>query len=104
MLKVVAIKSDQCLPWWLSGEKSTCMDEGPIPDPGRYHILWSNQAQMPQLLSLCSRAWELQLLSPCAITTEPYTSRSLALQQEKPQGEACTRLEKSLLSNTAKHN
>ena len=30
-----------------------------------------------QLLSLCSRAWEPQLLSPCAATTEARTSWSL---------------------------
>ena len=40
---------------------------------------------MPQLLSLCSRVWELQLLKPtCA--------RARAPQQKKPpQGGACTR-------------
>ena len=35
-----------------------------ISTPRRSHMLWSNQAPAPQLLSLCSRAWELQLLSP----------------------------------------
>ena len=47
---------------------------------------------MPQLLSLCSRALERQLLSPCAATTEahvlqllkPMCPRACALQQEKP--------------------
>ena len=34
-------------------------DIGLIPNPGRLHMLWSNQAHVPQLLSLCSRAWEL---------------------------------------------
>ena len=45
-------------------------DMGSIPDPGRSHMLQSNWACAPQLLSLCSRAH--------------------ALQQEKPlQWEAC---------------
>ena len=35
--------------------------------------------QGPQLQSLCSRAWEPQLLSPRAATSE-----ACALQQEKP--------------------
>ena len=34
---------------------------GSIPDPGRSHIPRSNEARAPQLLSLRSRAWELQL-------------------------------------------
>ena len=49
------------LPWWLSGKESPASagDTGLISDPGRSHVLWSNQAHVPQLLSLCSRAWEL---------------------------------------------
>ena len=37
-------------------------------------MLWSNSARVPQLLSLCSRARKLQLLSPCtaAATTEAH--------------------------------
>ena len=34
-----------------------------IPDPGRSHMPWSGKACVPQLLSLCSGARELQLLS-----------------------------------------
>ena len=45
-------------------------DMGLIPDLGRSHMLQSNQARAPQLLSLCSRAWESQLLSPRARTSE----------------------------------
>lgn len=37
----------------------------------------SNYVRVPQLLSLCSTAWELQLL-------KPVHSRAHALQQEKP--------------------
>ena len=37
-------------------------DMGSIPGPGRYHMLRSSWACAPQLLSLCSRAREPQLL------------------------------------------
>ena len=45
-------------------------DMGLIPGPERSHMPWNNQAHKPQLLSLCSRAREPQLLSPGAATTE----------------------------------
>ena len=38
----------------------------------------------PQLLSLCSRAREPQMLSPRATTTEACTPKACASQQEKP--------------------
>jgi len=41
------------------------------------------KAQVPQLLSQCSRAHKPQLLSPCAVTTEAHMPRAHALQQEK---------------------
>ena len=46
-------------------------DTGSSPDPGRSHMPRSNQARAPQLLSLCFRAHEPQLLSPRASTSEP---------------------------------
>ena len=46
-------------------------DTGSIPDLGRPYTLQSNQAHAPQLLSLYSRAWGWQLLSPCAATLSP---------------------------------
>ena len=47
-------------------------ETGSIPDLGGSHLPQSNQACVPQLLSLCSRAQEgsVQLLSPSAVTTE----------------------------------
>ena len=39
-------------------------DPGLIPDLGRSHVPSSNKAGALQLLSLCSRAWEQQRLSP----------------------------------------
>ena len=59
-------------------------DTGSIPGPGRSHLLQSNQAHAPQLLSLHSGSREPQLLSPCATTTEAGAPRAHALQQEKP--------------------
>ena len=41
-------------------------DTGSSPGPGRSHVPGSNEAHVPQLLSLCSRACEPQLLSPHA--------------------------------------
>ena len=52
-------------------------DADSIPDPGRSHMFQSNQAHVPQLLSLRSRAWapqQLKFMCPGACT----------LQQEKP--------------------
>ena len=44
---------------------------GLIPGLRRSHVLPSSHAQAPQLLSLCSGAQVLQLLSPWAATAEP---------------------------------
>ena len=68
------------LPWWLSGKESTCYsgDIGLIPDPGRSHIPQSNYVHVPQLLSLCSRAQELQLLNS-------EGPRSCAPEEKQPQ-------------------
>ena len=41
-----------------------------IPDPGRFHMPWGNQACVPQLLHLCSRAYEPQLLRLCVVTAK----------------------------------
>ena len=45
-------------------------DTSSIPGLWRSHMPWSNWTHVPQLLSLCSRAGELQLLRPCAAVTE----------------------------------
>ena len=52
-------------------------DMGSIPGPRGSHMLQSNEAHVPQQLSLCPRAWDLQLLRPAC-------SRICAQQQEKP--------------------
>ena len=66
-------------------------DPGSIPGSGRNHRSQSNLAHVPQLLSLCSKAHEVQLLKlKCcnywnlsAATTETPTPRACA-PQEKP--------------------
>ena len=55
-------------------------DMGSIPGLGRSYVLWSNQACVPQLLSLCSQVWGPQQMSPCPTATEAY-----ALQEKPPQ-------------------
>ena len=61
------------------------------PGPGRSHMLQSNRAWAPQLLTQCSRALQPQWLSPCAATTEAWEPRACAPQKEKPpQWEAHT--------------
>ena len=69
-------------------------DMGSIPGLGRSHMSRSHEASAPQLLKLCSRAQELQLLRP----TCPWAS---ALQQKRPlKWEVhAPQLEKSLCSN-----
>ena len=57
---------------------------GSIPGPGGSHMPWNNWVHAPQLLSLCSRAHEPQLLSARATTTEAHVPRAHAPQQEKP--------------------
>ena len=49
------------LPWWLSGKESACSagNTGSTLDPGRSHVLQSNEARVLQLLSLGA-----QLLHP----------------------------------------
>ena len=43
---------------------------GSIPDSGKSHMSWSNEAHASQLLSTCSTAQEPQLLSPRATSFE----------------------------------
>ena len=45
-------------------------DTGSIPGPGRSYMPRNNQAYVPPLLSLRSRAWELRLVSPHTATTK----------------------------------
>ena len=49
---------------------------GLIPGPGGSHMPRSNKVHVPQLLSLCSRPQEPQLLSPCAAIIEAQAPQS----------------------------
>ena len=51
-------------------------DMGLIPDPGRFYILRSNQAHVPQLLRLCSRAQVPELTSLCTELLTPMCPRA----------------------------
>ena len=48
-------------------------DTGSTPDLERSHMWWSNYVRVPQLLGLCSRAGELQLLSSPTTDSEAST-------------------------------
>ena len=52
------------------------------PGPGRSHMLRNNEARVPQLLSLHSRACELQLLKP--VRLEPMLRNKSSHCNEKP--------------------
>ena len=58
---------------------------GSVPHRARSHMPQSDEAGTSQLLSLCSRAWELQLLSPMPQLLKFVCPRAHALQQEKPR-------------------
>ena len=67
-------------------------DTGSIPDPGRPHMPRSSWGCAPQLLRLCSRAQEPQLLSPRAASTEArapepvlHNKRSRCSEKSKQQ-------------------
>ena len=60
-------------------------DTDSIPGPGRCHMIWSNWARAPQLLSLYARAWKTQVLSLWAATADASVPGAYAPQQEEPQ-------------------
>ena len=60
-------------------------DKGSIPSPGRSHMLWSNQAHVPQRLKpVCPRAYALQQEKPLlAATRESLSSNEDPVQPKK---------------------
>ena len=62
-------------------------DTGSIPSLGRSHMPRSSSARAPQLLSLCSRACEPQLLSPRAATTEACVPRAVLHNERSHRNE-----------------
>ena len=83
-----SVVSDSATPWTAEHQAPPSMGFSrqencsgvPLPSP-RSYLLHGNQSHAPQL-SLCSRTWELKLLSPCATITEGPRSRAYALKQE----------------------
>ena len=61
---------------------ASARDMGSIPGPGGSHKPQGSQAHVPQLLSLCSRAQDLQLLSPESL--ELVLCKSRSHRNEKP--------------------
>ena len=60
-------------------------DTGSGPDLGKSHVPQSNEARVLQLLSLSSRAWEPQLLSPHTLEPMLHKERSPhATTREQP--------------------
>ena len=55
---------------WAENPCAGAGDPGSIPKPGRPHVLWSNWACAPPLLSLWSAAWGPQPASPGAATAD----------------------------------
>ena len=62
-------------------------DKGATPGPGRSHLLWSNQARVPQQLNLYSGAQERHYWSPCTLEHVLHNKRSHP--SEKPQPHIC---------------
>lgn len=80
------------LSWWNSGWESTWPFRGLRFNPwsGMIPHGVEQQTASPWLLSLCTGAHKLQLLSPRAATAEACVLRAHALQpEEPPQWEAC---------------
>ena len=59
---------------------------GSIPSPGRSHMPQSNEACVPQPLSLCSRAGKPQLLNLHAATTDVLMTEWLSTHVHTPTG------------------
>ena len=50
-------------------------DMGSIPCSRRFHMPWGNKATEPQLMSLCSRAWELQTTVAWALYRAVFSNK-----------------------------
>ena len=60
-----------------------CRGLGFYPWSGKIPHAWSSYAHAAQILTLHSRAGGLQLLSPCATTTEAHAPKAYVSRQEK---------------------
>ena len=62
-------------------------DKGLIPGPCRSHISRSNSTHSPRLLSLCSNAQELQLLSPLLQLLKPACLKPVLCNKRRHRNE-----------------
>ena len=53
---------------------------GSVPHLGRFHMIWSNHACVPQLLSPNSRVRELQLLKPTRLKPLPCNQKATTMR------------------------
>ena len=73
-------------PWWLSSKESACQCRRHGFDPWArgFHRPQSNTARVSQLLSLCSRAWEPQVLKPAHLEPVLHNEKPCTATREKP--------------------
>ena len=89
-LHEISKKKKRIVNWYFPGgavvksPPANAGDTGLSPGPGRSRMPRSNSARAPQLLSLCSRAREPQLLSPHATTTEAHMPQPLKPARLEP--------------------
>ena len=76
------LKNIARLPWWLSGKEYTCQCRRHRFDPWSGKIPHAAFSHRPQLLSLCSRAQEPQLLK--LESPEPMLCNKRSHHNEKP--------------------
>ena len=93
MLKNYLVSKSWCigLPWWLSGKESACQcrRHGFDPWSGKVPHAAEQPSWGPQLLRLCLRAWELQLLKPARPRARaPQQERLLPREAWAPQLES----------------
>ena len=65
-------------------------DTSSVPGPGGSHVPWRKEARALQPLSLCSRAWEPQLLCPRAAVTEAWRPGTPATREATTTESPCT--------------
>ena len=97
-------ESKVCLPWWFNGKESACQCRrhrfhpwsGQIP----HAVEQLNWCRDCWLFSLCSRAWEPQLLSSCTTATDSCAPEPVRLSRRGHHNEKPTHCNRDLLSAT----
>ena len=78
---------------WYQNLPANAGDLGLIPGLGRFHMPQATKAHAPQILSLCSRAHEPQLLKPTHL--EPVLSKGEACRLPTKSSPHSLQLEKT---------